>query len=309
MKNTISPFYHIDSKSWQTTKNGDPRGYIQPSRLTELWFHTGTDCNLGCWFCLEGSGPKNHRIEPLTLDDAKPLIDEALELGVEKFSFTGGEPFVNPEFVDILSYALEKKQCLILTNGTAPIRKVWDKITALAQKGNDLSFRISIDYPDAKRHDDVRGQGSFKMALKTLARLHELGFTVSIARQKRIDEPDDTDAQYRKVFDEFGIPSKTKIIAFPELHQPETEVATPAITENCMTTYKDENSRSEFMCDFSKMVLKKNGRLSIYACTLVDDDEDYDLGSTLREAMKPRVMLKHHRCYACFSSGASCSEM
>ena len=76
-----------------------------------------------------------------------------------------------------------------------------------------------------------------------------------------------------------------------------------------MTTDKTEETRSEFMCNFSKMVIKKNGRMRVYACTLVDDDDDYDLGGSLHEAMDIRVMLKHHRCYSCFANGASCSEL
>ena len=62
------------------------------------------------------------------------------------------------------------------------------------------------------------------------------------------------------------------------------------------------------MCHFSRFVLKKGGRVRVYACTLVDDEEDYDLGETLTESMRPRIMLKHHRCYSCFAYGASCSE-
>ena len=69
-------------------------GYIQPHALEELWFHTGTTCNLSCPFCLEGSKPGDNRINPITFDDAKPFMDEALTLGIEQFSFTGGEPFL-----------------------------------------------------------------------------------------------------------------------------------------------------------------------------------------------------------------------
>jgi hypothetical protein len=62
------------------------------------------------------------------------------------------------------------------------------------------------------------------------------------------------------------------------------------------------------MCGFSKMVVKKDGRMRVYACTLVDDDDDYDLGSSLSDSMRVRVMLRRHRCFACFAHGASCSE-
>ncbi len=75
-----------------------------------------------------------------------------------------------------------------------------------------------------------------------------------------------------------------------------------------MTQYQNDSSRQDFMCNFSKMIVKRNGRMGVYACTLVDDDADYDLGNTLTDAMAIRVMLRHHRCFSCFQDGASCSE-
>ncbi len=57
------------------------------------------------------------------------------------------------------------------------------------------------------------------------------------------------------------------------------------------------------------MVVKKNGRMRVYACTLVDDDDDYDLGDSLAAAQKKRIRMHHHRCYTCFAFGSSCSEL
>ena len=76
-----------------------------------------------------------------------------------------------------------------------------------------------------------------------------------------------------------------------------------------MTAHHTAESRNKFMCHFSKMVVKKNGRMRVYACTLVDDDESFDLGGSLDEAAGVRVMLRHHRCYSCFAHGSSCSEI
>ena len=53
--------------------------------------------------------PGDNRLNPLTLGDAKPFMEEALALGVQQFSFTGGEPFVVPEMVSILDHALDHK--------------------------------------------------------------------------------------------------------------------------------------------------------------------------------------------------------
>lgn len=303
-------FHHITRKDWLKTPQGEPRGYIQPKLLKELWFHTGTTCNLSCPFCLEGSKPGDDRLNRVTFDDAKPFIDEALKLGIEQFSFTGGEPFVIKDTVRVLDYALNFRPCLVLTNATKPLQKRLNEIKPLLQKPNPLNFRISLDYPDPKRHDAGRGEGNFSLALETMTQLSRMGFRVSIARQK--EKGEDTVAierAYQKHFHSAGLPENTRIVSFPDFLAPGSIAAVPHITENCMTTYKDEAGRDAFMCNFSKMVVKQNGRMRVYACTLVDDDVDYDLGATLGESMKARVMLKHHRCYSCFAQGASCSEI
>ena len=93
------------------TPAGEPRGYIDPHALRELWFHTGTACNLSCPFCLEGSKPGDNRLDRMKLSDARPLIDEAVAIGVEQFSFTGGEPFIVKDFINILAYAATFRPC------------------------------------------------------------------------------------------------------------------------------------------------------------------------------------------------------
>lgn len=301
--------HHIQTKEWLFTPDGIPRGYIQPQMLKELWFHTGTICNLSCPFCLEGSKPGDNRIEQLTFPETKPFIDEALDLGVKKFSFTGGEPFIIRDIAKILDYALTYRPCLVLTNGTKPLKVRMPEVQPLRSKPHLLSFRISLDYPDPEKHDESRGKGNFHMALETLGRLHERGFSVSIARLQTFGEDSAAvNEAYRPFLESVGIEEDLPFVTFPNLFPPGSENEIPLITQNCMTQYKNEQSRSEFMCNYSKMVIKQGGRMRVYACTLVDDDPFYDLGETLTEAMKVRIMLKHHRCYSCFAHGTSCSE-
>jgi pyruvate-formate lyase-activating enzyme len=297
------------SRDWFLSSKSEKRGYIQPQLLHELWFHTGTSCNQSCPFCLEGSGPGDRRLEWITPRDARRFIDEALELGVEKFSFTGGEPFVNPYFVDILDYALEFKPCLVLTNATGPLRSRFPRIAPLNAKPHPLHFRASLDHPDPQKHDRGRGAGNFDQVLDTLGRLHREGFGVSIARRMLPDEDSATiDKAYAPYFCIAGLPPDITIVKFPEFHKPGSLPDVPEITENCMTKYLTDAQRNGFMCCYSKMIVKRNGECGVYACTLVDDDRDYNLGRTLTEAMSERVMLRHHRCYSCFAFGASCSE-
>jgi len=107
---TIAALDISDRERWFYTRDGQPRGYIEAQSLTELWFHTGTACNLSCPFCLEGSKPGDNRLQLMTLTDAQPFIDEAMQLGVERFSFTGGEPFVARDMHRILAYAARHRR-------------------------------------------------------------------------------------------------------------------------------------------------------------------------------------------------------
>ncbi len=297
------------TNNWLLSSKGEKRGYIQPQLLHELWFHTGTSCNLRCPFCFEGSKPGDDRLQFLTLNDVKNFIDEAVRLGVEKFSFTGGEPFVNPHFIEILDYALNFKSCLVLTNATEPLMNQFAKVVPFRDKPHALNFRISLDHPDPQLHDESRGKGNFKKALDTLGRLYREGFGVSIARLMLKDEESiAVDKAYIPYFRKAGVPLDITIIKFPEFHKPGSMPHVPEITEDCMTRYLTASQRDGFMCNYSKMIVKQNGVCGVYACTLVDDDGDYNLGKTLQEALSARVMLKHHRCYSCFAYGASCSE-
>jgi molybdenum cofactor biosynthesis enzyme MoaA len=298
------------SKDWLLTRSGEPRGVIQAHALDELWFHTGTACNLSCPFCLEGSKPGDDRLQLLRFEDATPYIDEALSLGVKQFSFTGGEPFVNKDIIRILDYALRHRPCLVLTNATEPLIKRLKHLKPLRNHSDELHFRVSLDYADPARHDAARGEGMFAQAVKGLRELHGMGFHVSVAHQKLPDMAGDVVADgFAAVFRSAGLPEQLMLVEFPEFHPPETHVAVPEITGRCMTEFHTEETRRSFMCSFSKMVAKRDGSMYVYACTLVDDDPDYVLAQTLTEALQMTVSMKHHRCFSCFKYGASCSEM
>lgn len=294
--------------SWTHTRNGEPRGYIDASRLKELWIHTGTACNLACSFCLEGSHPGDNRIPAMKLTDVKPFIHEAIGMGVEQFSFTGGEPFVIKDFVNILNYASQHRPCFVLTNATEPLLKRRHQILPLLGNPHPIHFRVSLDYPNRERHDKERGDGSFDLALEGIHWLIEQGFRVSVARQTDPGEiSSEVEAAFHEIFRAWSIPENLAFTAFPDLGVPGSDDGSPEITEACMEQYPTKESQAHFMCSNTRMLVKKGDAVRVYACTLVDDDPDYDLGGTLAESMRERVMLRHHRCYSCYRYGASCS--
>ncbi len=299
-----------ESEDWHVTPHGDARGYIDSYELRELWFHTGTACNLACDFCLEGSKPGDRRLGLVRLNDVKPHIEAALDLGVRQFSFTGGEPFLARDIVRILALASSHRPCLVLTNGTEALYKRIKELDILRNSRHPTSFRISLDHYQAETHDLGRGGGNFAKAIHGLKMLHDRGFAVSVARRVWPDEDGQaTGAAFARLFRQNGLPEDLSLVAFPDFAPPGAMPDVPFVTTDCMTRHQTVDSRRDFMCGFSRMVVKRNGKMRIYACTLTDDDGDYDLGGSLAQTMNRRISMKHHRCYSCFAYGASCSEI
>ena len=272
------------------------------NRLHELWIHTGTACNLECPFCLEGSRPGDTRLERIKLNEIKPYLDEAVTLSVNRFCFTGGEPLIVKDIVKILEYALALKPCLILSNGTAPLLKRLHQLQLLKQQAHPLSFRISIDFPDQQRHDSARGWGNFQRAIEALQLLHEQGFEISIARQTTTDEDLNlvTEA-YSQLLRKARLPTTTAIIALPELGKLGTD-------SNLNTPITMDEPSEHLMCSQSRMLVKRQGQLRVYACAFTDDDERFDLGAELTTATQHAVCLQHQRCIQCVNHKATYSS-
>ena len=292
------------------TAAGEPRGFIDCASLRRFWVHTGTACNLRCPNCFEQSAPGDTRIQAICLVEAAPFLDEAARLGVGLFGFTGGEPFVNPDFVPILEYSLRLAPCLVLSNGSEPLRRHLEQLRAL-QTGvaggrlKALTIRISLDSPHRDKHDAERGPGRFDMALESLHLLHQAGITIAVAR--RSEDGEDaaaTTAAYKELFAKNGLPADVPLVSFPNLRN---ETKTPEISESCIRTYHTPETCAGFMCAHSRMLVKQDNRMKLYACTLVDDDPAYDFGSDLTTATSTRTLLRHKRCFSCFAAGVSCA--
>jgi hypothetical protein len=278
------------------------RATVKLTALRELWFHTGTACNLECPFCLEDSKPGDTRLERVTLTDLKPYLDEGAQFGIQRFCFTGGEPLIVKDIVKILHYALQLRPCLVFTNGTAPLIKRVHQLQVLKQQLHTLAFRVSIDYPDEKLHDAQRGWGNFKRAMEGLKQLHGSGFDVSIARHAKADEdaPAVT-ARYRDLLRKHELP-ELPLLALPELGRPglSSRVVPPSMDEVSGIQHKP-------MCASSRMVLKRDGATRVYACAFTDDDPRFDLGRDLNATLDCTVKLEHHRCLQCVRFGATLS--
>lgn len=295
------------------TAKGEKRARVGLTKLETLWFNTGTLCNLACINCYIESTPKNDRLVYLTHEEVVSYLDEILDnqLGTQEIGITGGEPFMNPDILNIMQTSLERGfQLLVLTNAMRPMMKCADGLLKLHEAyGEQMTLRVSVDHFNPELHEEERGANSWEPMMKGLQWLSENGFNIDVAGRTRWGEEEQ---ELRDGFDAFFKANnisidgqdKKQLILFPEM---EENNDVPEITTACWGIL--DVDPADMMCASSRMVVKHKGdeKPSVQACTLLAYDQQFNLGETLKEASKP-VPLNHRFCAKfCVLGGGACS--
>ena len=297
------------------TADGQPRATVPLTALRTLWVNTGTLCNITCESCYIESSPENDALVYFTAADLSAYLDEARRLGqpLEEVGFTGGEPFMNPEMLDMARLALDAgHRVLILTNAMRPMQRprVMDGIRALNDDfPGQMRLRVSLDHPDPALHDAERGAGAHEITLRGMRMLADAGIAMDVAGRARMAEDEGTlRAAYETLFAaaRFDIdawnPAQT--VVFPEM---DMTVEVPEITTACWGILN--KTPDSVMCSDARMVVRRKGAdgPAVLACTLLAYDAAFELGASLAEADRP-VALNHPHCAKfCVLGGASCS--
>ena len=295
------------------TAGGEERARVALTRLDTLWFNTGTLCNLTCANCYIESSPRNDRLAYLTATEVSAFLDEIESggLGTREIGFTGGEPFMNPDILDMLGEVLGRGfECLVLTNAMRPMMKHADELLRLRDDhGDRLAVRVSIDHFDPALHEEERGPGSWEPMVEGLRWLSDSGFNVTVAgRTLWGGGEDELRAGFARLFADLGVvidaADPDRLVLFPEM---DAAADVPEITTACWGILGQ--SPDDIMCASSRMVVKRKGADSpvVLSCTLLPYDESFEMGATLAEAWGP-VKLNHPHCAKfCVLGGARCS--
>lgn len=297
------------------TADGQTRASVALSNPETLWFNTGTLCNIECANCYIASSPTNDALVYISASEVRDYLDqiETRKWPVREIGFTGGEPFMNPEMIDMTRAALERGyEVLILTNAMRPMmrRKMRDGLIDLNRAyGDRLTLRVSVDHYRPELHDEERGKGSFAKTVEGMEWLRDNGFRMAIAGRTVWGETDaESRAGYAAFFDQHGFdidaqnPGQT--VLFPEMDE---TVEVPEITTACWGILN--KSPDAVMCASARMVVKRKGteQPAVLACTLLPYSPEFEMGTTLAEA-EADVHLNHPHCAKfCVLGGASCS--
>jgi len=198
LKNIITCFFQSMEKKVERIAlwaNGKP----QPPVRIEL--HPTNRCNLKCKFCWQSTTKSNSPALELSNQKLISIVDEAGKLGVKEWIISGGgEPLVRKN--DTLR-VLERIKMYnmwgqLTTNGALFDEK---SIKTIIDIGWD-QIQFSVDGPDAKTHDYLRGvKGTFERVVKNAGLLSEyksssskkkpyLGFNVVLNRLNYNKLPD-----------------------------------------------------------------------------------------------------------------------
>lgn len=157
---------------------------VAPGRLAELYVFVTNDCNLRCTHCYVSSGddvPANE----LTTAELTKLVDDARELGVSRFYFTGGEPFMRRDIFELVEHVCRDSELVILTNAMYFGPKNAERLEAVAARANRdvrrLYFQVSLDGPTAEIHELVRGPDNFDKTIDGIETLVRLGLTPAVS--------------------------------------------------------------------------------------------------------------------------------
>lgn len=304
------------------TAKRERRASVPFARLDTLWINTGTLCNITCRNCYIESSPANDRLEYITAAEVAGFLDEAAALEAREIGFTGGEPFLNPDFLVMAGDALGRGfSVLILTNAMLPMQRPAQKQGLMSLKDNHggrLVLRVSLDHHTQALHEVERGQGTWERTLEGVDWLSENGFRIAIAGRTCWNEPEEeARAGYARLFAGRGwaidAQDHGQLVLFPEMTG-STEV--PEITTACWGILKKRPG--QMMCATSRMVVKRRGAAApaVLPCTLLPYEEAFEMGATLGEALAAdggmfeagAVKLCHPHCAKfCVLGGGSCS--
>ncbi len=123
----------------------DPKQWTAPPRMDMALTYR---CNNNCYFCYTG-GP--HKVKELKTTDWKKIITKLWDSGVPQIVFTGGEPTLRDDLIELIEYSKEFVTGLV-TNGR--------KLASLAEALNraELDYvQVSLESHLSEVHDKMVG--------------------------------------------------------------------------------------------------------------------------------------------------------
>jgi len=131
-------------------------------------------CPQHCAYCYN----KNRSGELLNTAEIKQLIQDLKKMGVFWLGFTGGEPLLNKDLVEIVQSAGDDCAIKLFTTGMG----ITQELAAELKRAGLCYVSISLDHWQEEEHDRIRGcHGAFRAALQAIEIFKSTGVHVGVS--------------------------------------------------------------------------------------------------------------------------------
>jgi len=274
--------------------------------LDTLWFQVaGTLCNLQCTHCFISSSPTNHAFGMMSLDEVRRYLAEAEALGVKEYYFTGGEPFLNRDILEMIEAALALGPVSVLTNGVLIRPETARRLRELSDGSPySLDLRISIDGADAPANDAIRGAGTFDRILAGIRGLAAVGLNPVVTVTEALEGAGTREGRARllQFLREIGL-AQPRLKVMPLLRLGAETKRTRAYQEweSLVGRTLTAEEAEALQCSSCRMATARG----VYVCPILVDYPGARMGATLAETRRP-FPLRFPACFTCHEQGLSC---
>lgn len=180
----------------------DSRDIVEHAEF-EVTIKLTNRCNLQCRHCCVSAGPCIEEKE-LTTNEWKAVLDQLAEMKINGLVFSGGEPLVRKDLLELAEYAKRKvtPHLGLMSNATLITEELAPKLVDLFE-----SFSFSVDGVSEESVAPIRGKGVFTATMRginLMKKYHMDNFSLSYTIVKQNEE-------YQDEFYEFA----TKLGATP----------------------------------------------------------------------------------------------
>lgn len=139
-------------------------------------WNTTNACNMYCDHCYRDAGCKAD--EELSTVEAKTLLDQIAKAGFKIMIFSGGEPLMRPDILELVEHAKRLGlRSVFGTNGTL----ITPKMAVELKKAGAMGMGISLDSLDVHKHDTFRKfPGAWEGAVRGMRNCRAAGLPFQI---------------------------------------------------------------------------------------------------------------------------------
>ncbi len=173
----LLPAIYFNSENYSYYINYKNNFLLKYKFIENLYLVLNYRCNLNCRHCCN---PKNMDQFFISFEQAKKIIDEAVELGVSEILVTGGECTLNKDFLNIVKYIKSKYLRLVIFSNGQNFYDNEDLFNSIVDIYPSL-IQFSLYSTNPQVHDNMtRVSGSHHKTLSVLKKFKQAGINVGI---------------------------------------------------------------------------------------------------------------------------------